>query len=190
MQMAMAYTSVALLILSVSLPVDAYVFGNLNPKQLKAECDKTPYPGYCLAITKARHYDPMMYPMATPQDMAQYLMSIAARIGHDLTTMARAESVRLPGGSARRRCMQRCAAGFDAAASKLDVVDPELLDNSDEPFKLVYHFVQKKRNVLAENWDACPGKPTAGDMVAKQKHFVMLMDVILALGKLPRQPPL
>jgi hypothetical protein len=189
MQMAMAYTSVALLILSVSLPVDAY--GNLNPKQLKAKCDKTPYPGYCLAITKARHYDPMVYPMASAQDMAQYLMSIAARIGHDLTTMARAESVRLPGGSARRRCMQRCAAGFDAAASKLDVVDPELVDDSNEPFQLVYHFVQKKRNVLAENWDACPGKPTAGDMVVKQKHFVMLMDVILALGKLPDpQPPL
>ncbi|KAK1696887.1 hypothetical protein QYE76_013584 [Lolium multiflorum] len=59
---------------------------------------------------KARPDDSMMYPMRTPQDMAQYLMSIAAGIGHNMAAMARAESGRLPGGSARRRCMQRCAA--------------------------------------------------------------------------------
>ena len=119
-------------------------------------------------------------------DMAAYLMSIAADIGHELAALARAAE--LPKGDAqaqRRRCIQKWAARFDAAASKLDTVDGKLVDNTRQTFDPVYRFVQLNAGVLAENWNACPG---TGVMVAKHKHFAMLLDIVLVLGKLPDPP--
>ncbi|CAM0884120.1 unnamed protein product [Alopecurus aequalis] len=178
------YTSVfflsLILILSVSHACDPF-----NSKQFKEECDKTPHPEYCLRLVKARIDDSMSYHIYSPQDMAQYLMCLAAGIGHELTALARAEGDRLPKGSAQQRCMEKCAAGFDAAASKLDIVDGKLLENRRETFDLVYRFVQSKAGALAQDWNACPGRPATGVMVSKQKQFAMLMDIVLALGKLP-----
>ncbi|KAM0922376.1 hypothetical protein ACQ4PT_006208 [Festuca glaucescens] len=177
--MAMKYAFVVSLSLAVVLAVDDQIFGL---EQFKEGCDKTPYPGYCLQLMKARHDDPMTYHVGTTENMAQHLMSIAAGIGHELSAMVRAERDKLPKGGAEWECMEKSAAGFDAATSSLDGVDGELLETDHDAFELAYHFVQSKRNVLAGNWKSCPDKLTSGGMAPKQKEFSMLMGIIFALA--------